>query len=132
MIAIGKNITKVLYSPLFSLDIFRALKNCLIAHARTYSGTSSAQTNNGSRCSVNDSSGFNIRLSIQPFATRFFGDGTFGWTAIQVHENIVTRQLQIMFQIDLQCERSVQWFGANEQLLTDGTGSASIEAHWMM
>ena len=30
-------------------------------------------------------------------------------------DKTVIRQLQIVFQIDLQCEMSVQWFGANER-----------------
>ena len=88
-----KNITEVLYSLLFSLIIFRALMNCLIARASSYSGTSNAQINNEKRCSANNSNGFHIYLSIQPFALRFFGHGTFGWTATRVHEKIVTRQL---------------------------------------
>ena len=129
MITIHEYITKILYSLLFSLAIFRALKNCLIAHASTYSGTSNAQMNKGRRCSANDISGFHIHLPIQPFATRFFGQGTFGWMETQVQEKIVTRQLQTMFQIVLQWVRSVQRFGANEPLSTDGTGLASIEAH---
>ena len=60
------------------------------------------------RTTEDDIRGFHKHLSIQPFAIRFFGHGTFRWTAIQVHEKIVTRQLQTMFQIDLQCERSLQ------------------------
>ena len=100
--------TKVLNSLLFSLAIFRALKNCLIAQASIYSGTSNAQINNGRRCSANDDSGFNTHLSIQLFASCLLGHGTLGWMATQVHEKIVTRQLQTMFQIDLQCEMSVQ------------------------
>ena len=55
--------------------------------------TSNAQMNNEKRCSANNSNGFYIYLSIQPFALRFFGHGTFGWTATRVHEKIVTRQL---------------------------------------
>ena len=129
MITTHEYITNVLHSLLFSLAIFRALKNCLIAHASIYSGTSNAQINKGRRCSANDISGFHIHLSTQPFANRFFGQGTFGWMATQVQEKIVTRQLQTMFQIVLQCVRSVQRFGANELLSTDGTGLASIEAH---
>ena len=97
MIAIG--ITQVSNSPLFSLDIFRALKNCLIAQASTYSGTSNAQTNSGRRCSANERSGFHTHLSIQLFASRVFGHGMLGWTAIHVHEKIVIRQLQIIFHI---------------------------------
>ena len=60
------------------------------------------------RTTEDDIRGFHKHLSIQPFTIRFFGHGTFGWTAIQVHEKIVTRQLQTMFQIDLQCKRSLQ------------------------
>ena len=113
-------------SPLFSLAIFRALKNCLIAQASTYSGTSNAQMNNGRRCSANDSSGFQIHLLIQPFASRFFGHGMFGCTATQVHEKIVTRQLHTMFQIVRQCATSVQRFAVNKRLSKEGTGLASI------
>ena len=109
-------------SPLSRLAISRALKNCLIAQASTYSGTSNAQINNGRRCSANDNSWFKMHLSIQLFASRFFGLGMFGWTATQVHEKIVTRQLHTMFEIDRQCMRSVQrfvfngWLSANAVL----------------
>ena len=61
MIAINK-INSHLNLPSFSLTIFRALKNCLMAQASTYSGTSKAQTNRGRRCSANDRSGFHIHL----------------------------------------------------------------------
>ena len=79
-----------------------------MAQANTYSGTSNANKNNGRRCSANDRNGFRIHFLIQLFVTRFFGDGTFGWRATQVDDKTVIRQLQIMFQIDLQCEMSVQ------------------------
>ena len=124
MIDIEKNLT--LNSPLSA--IFRAVKNCLIAQARTYSGASNAQTNNGRRCSANDDSGFHIHLSIQLFAFLFFGHGMFGCTATQVHENIVTRQLHTMLQIVRQWVRSVQRFAANERSSMEGTGLASIKA----
>ena len=90
---------EVLNSLLFSLAIWRALKNCLIAQARTYSGTSKAQTNNGRRCSANDRSGFHTHFSIQLFASLVLGHGILGCTATHVHEKIVTRQLQIIFHI---------------------------------
>ena len=44
-------------------------------------------------------------------------------------DKTVIRQLQIMSQIDLQCEMSVQWFTADERLSTGGKGLASIETH---
>ena len=46
-----------------------------------------------------------------------------------MHDKTVIRQLQIMFQIDLQCEMSVQWFAANKRLSAGETGLASIETH---
>ena len=45
-----------------------------------------------------------------------------GCTATQVQENIVIRQLQIMFHTVRQCVRSVQRFASNESLSRDGTG----------
>ena len=124
MPAIDENLPQSSNSPLF---ISRALKNCLMDQASTYSGTSNAQMNSGRRCSANDSSGFPMHLLIQLFASRFFGQGTLGCTATQVQEKIVTRQLQTIFQIILQCARSLQWFPANEQFSTVGMGPASIE-----
>ena len=100
-----------------------------MAQANTYSGRSNAQMNNGRRRSANDSNGFRIHFSIQPFGARLLGDGTFGWRATQVHDKTVIRQLQIMFQIDLQWEMSVQWFAANKRLSAGETGLASIETH---
>ena len=46
-----------------------------------------------------------------------------------MHDKTVIRQLQIMFQIDLQWEMSVQWFAANKRLSAGETGLASIETH---
>ena len=106
MIAIDKKYNQSFLLTFILLGHF-SLKNCLIAQASTYSGASNAQMNNEKRCSANNSNGFHIYFSIPPFALRFFRHGTFGWTATQVHEKIVTRQLQIMFKIDVQCERSV-------------------------
>ena len=54
IIAININLTQSrthFYSP--SL-FFRALKNCLISHAKTYPGTSNAQINKEGRCSADD------------------------------------------------------------------------------
>ena len=116
MSVIDRKITKVSNSPLFELAILRAVKNCLIAHAKMYSGTSRAQMNSGRRCSASDITGF-----------RFFGHGMFGWIATQVHEKMVTRQLHTMFQIVRQRARSLQRFVANERLSKDGMGLASVE-----
>ena len=94
-------------------------------------GTSNAQTNSGRRCSVNDRSGCHIHLSIQLFPTLFLGHGILGCTAIQVHEKIVTRQLQIIFHIVRQWVRSVQGFDSNKRLSRDVIGLASMAAPWV-
>ena len=48
--------------------------------------------------------------------------------ATHVHENMVARQLQIMFQIVRQWERSAQRFESNERVSRDGIGLALIDS----
>ena len=50
------------------------------------------------------------------------GLGILGWTAIQVHANKVTRQLQMIFQIVRQCCRSLQ--------CSDVTSLAEMGSAW--
>ena len=121
LLLINKYFTQSSNSP---LAILRATKNCLMDQASTYSGTSNAQMNRGRWCSTNERSGFQIYFSIQPFASHFFGQGTLGCTATQVQENIVARQLHTIFQIVLQCVRSLQWFPTNERFSMVGIGPA--------
>ena len=127
IIALDKNLTQ---SSNSLLAIFWVTKNCLMDQASMYSGTSSAQMNSGRWCSINDCSGFHTHLWIQPFTFHFFRQGILGWIVTQVQEKIVTRQPHIMFQIVLQCARSLQLFPTNEQFLMVGMGPASIEGPW--
>jgi hypothetical protein len=73
---------------------------CRIAHARIYSGTSSAQRNNGSLYVKNSTSGVRIHLSNQPKPGSSGVDDILGCRETQVQRKIVDKQLQMTFQSD--------------------------------
>ena len=111
-------------SDLHSLSraIFRALRYWRIAQANMYSGTNKAHMNSGRRCLVNKRSGFRIHLWKKFFASLCLGQGIFRWTATQVHEKMVARQLQIIFQMVWECVRSAHEFDSSEQQMLGGIG----------
>ena len=69
---------KILDSPWFSQAICWALKHCLIAQVRMYSGTSNVQTKSARQCLANDINGFHTIfqyncLPFSPLDTGYWG-----------------------------------------------------------
>ena len=116
--------------PSLSFAISPAIRRCRIAHDKIYSGTSSAHMNSGSRCEMNERSGSHSHRSKRPISFLLPGYGTLGWMATQVHKNIVTRQLQIIFQTVRHVCRSLHVEAVRLSSMMDGTGAAPLKAPW--
>ena len=116
--------------PSLSFAILPATRRCRIAHDNIYSGISSAQMNSGSRCEMNERSGSHTHRSKRPISFLLPGYGTLGWMATQVHENMVTRQLHMMFQTVRHVCRSLHVEAVRCSSVIDGRGTAPLKAPW--
>src|ERR1700675_1324943 len=74
--------------PCCAFATLRATIRCRMAQAITNSGTNNASTTSFTR----------RRVTVSELSC---GPGIFGWAATQMHEKMVAKQLQIIFQNDL-------------------------------
>jgi hypothetical protein len=119
---------RTINSPFFCT--FPAMIYCRIAHARIYSGTSSAHRNNGSLYVKNLTNGFRIHLS-KRLKPCFSGvDDILGCRETQVQRKIVDKQLQMIFKRDRVWTASPQT--QESRLSIDGVGTALPKPLWKM
>jgi hypothetical protein len=119
--------TRIKIAPFFSIS--PAVRYWRIAHARIYSGTSSAQKNNGNLYVRSSTSHFRS-LSRRRIPGSSGVEDIFGWSDPQVQRNIVDKQLQTMFQM-VRVWMNSPLPGASRGSIDD-TGIASPKALWVM
>ena len=112
----------------FSFTIFLAIKRWRIAHARTYSGTSSAHMNI-TTLFLKKHDVLWTHLGQKSISCVSTGSGTFGWTATHVHRKMVVMQLHIIPSSVRQLSIS-----SHEDDVLDtsraGAGRARAESKW--